>query len=395
MVAALYYRRLTRDINDEKDVRSAFLALIAGCCFSLSTAGFTPAPAKPPTAPQATPVNCEEYKSSFSHGMVLASSGDGLFKATSTGWLRLPLPGRWDQVRVADRNTIYLYDAAGNVIYRSTDAGSSWTQIGVTPFSQSDRAKLYAPPPESGMLFFAVTNTRSLPDKSYRGVWRSVDGGTTWQRTLDLSEGAFPTPWPIAFSPAFAQDGVAFLVISGRGTFVGVWKSSDFGATWAEAVDGMQTPALSGNMPWLAVSPGFAQDQTLFSAGGPGDVGFYKSVDGAATWQYFGDLSPYSLALSPQYPTDSTLAIAEFDGSVFVSRDGGTSLEDVWDNAGAVVVGILEPDDPQTQPLELWVVVQSEQSNVCYLYRSADDGVTWEPQTLYETPYAVFLPFTS
>jgi hypothetical protein len=390
----------------KKYVRSALLVVIAGCCFTLSAAGFTPAPSKPPAAPQATspatPVNCEEYKTSFSFGMVLASSGDALFKATSTGWLRLPLPGRWDQVRVADNHTIYLYDAAGNVVYRSTDAGSSWVQAGVTPFSEFDLAKLYAPPPDSRMLFFAVSNGKPPPNN--RGVWRSVDDGMTWQRTLEFGEGwAFPTPWPIAFSPAFAQDGVAFLVISGRGTFVGVWKSSDFGATWAEAVDGMQTPALSGNRPWLAVSSGFAQDQTLFSAGGPGDVGFYKSVDGATTWHYFGDLRPISVALSPRYLTDSTMVIADEGSGIYLSRNGGASTEKVWDTIGAVAVGIrragpghtMEPNSQQARPFELWAVVEDYQLGVCHLYRSRNGGETWEPQILYETPYAVYLPTIS
>jgi photosystem II stability/assembly factor-like uncharacterized protein len=347
-----------------------------------------------------TRVNCEAYRTSFGENLVLASSGTALFKLTATGWLRLPAPDQWEQVRVAGNDTIYLFSDETNAIYRSTDGGLNWAHIANTPFPDSDIVELYVPP-TNGMLFLSLHSASGSP--SNRGVWRSIDDGVTWQHVFDTGH-ALTTLSPLVFSPAFAQDGTMFAAETGRGTFVGIWKSVDFGQNWATANDGLQVPAQYGNRAWLTVSPQFAQDHVLFSSGGPLDWGFYKTVDAGATWDYIDALRPTSVALSPAYATDQTVLIADPETGVYGSHDGGGSIHKAWDQTGALVVGVrpariasvtIKATRAVTPTLEFWAVVQGVQPGVCYLYRSCDKGETWKPQKLFETPYAFYLPLIS
>ncbi len=346
-------------------------------------ATLTGAPVLAEPLPPGTRVNCAASQFIFGPDAVLASSGDALFEFTGSGWQRLPTPGAWDQVRRAYGDVIYLYDNPTNTIYRSGDGGQSWTQVAVAPFSHEGAEALY-PSPVIGTLFMTVTDGSS-PDRT--GIWKSVDGGATW-RGVYAPGGALPVTNPIAFSPAFYHDGVAFAAESGRGTFAGLRKTTDAGETWQPANAGLQAPAQSSARLWLAVSPGFPQDQTAFSVGGPFDFGFYKTTNGGQAWQYINALRPAWLALSPDYPTDQTALIADPGAGVYQSGDGGATWANVYVGS-ALLTGISRA---APGGLDFWAVVQGNQPGVCHLYHSPDGGATWELQTLFDLTFAAYLP---
>lgn len=196
------------------------------------------------------------------------------------------------------------------------------------------------------------------------------------------------------FSPTYVQDGVAFTAKNGRGTFAGVWKSTDFGQTWfrssAEPIGGPS--AVPG---WLVISPQFPHDGTLFSGSGPYDAGFYKSTDGGEHWFYTAPVDDVaSMALSPDYRLDQTLLIAS-RGKVYQSLNGAASVFEIWapSDQWARVVGIsaaspgasASPDESQTRRLVYWAVAWT--GSGCRLFRSTDGGQGWQPQTLFQPAY--------
>lgn len=340
-----------------------------------------------------TPVNCDGNRFSFGQHMILASSNETLFKQTNTGWTRLSLPGKWEQVRVVGDDTLYLYSNETHALFRSPDGGQHWIQVTTSPFPDYVTVEFYVAP-DNSILFLSAFDDSPFPNQ--RGIWRSLDDGVTWQRTLDAS-GYTPTYFsPLTFSPAFSQDGTVFAAQIGRGTFMGIWKSTDFGRSWSSVNSGMQVPAQYSPPSWLIISPQFTQDGTVFSGGAPFNWGFYKSVNGGATWQFTGMLSPFAAALSPDYLADQVVLVADAGTGVYVSADGGASFGNVWSRAGVLSVGLRQIGAPgainEAQSLEYWAVAQGAQPGVCFLYRSLNQGQSWEPQVLFETPYTVYLP---
>ena len=211
---------------------------------------------------------------------------------------------------------------------RTRDAGRSWQVYGLPLIADDVTWLAFSPTYAHDHTIFAST--------ANGGVWRSKDGGTTFQRTSDgLTDLRVAR---VAASPAFAADRLAIAV-----THSGVFRSLDGGERWAPANDGLTDPALNavafGPAP-PSDDPGRPSDgraPTVFVAGKV----LQRSDDGGASWTPLHTFeSPVaSLAVSPAFREDATLAVAfgRYGGGVQVSRDGGgrwsPMLEGLTDDA--------------------------------------------------------------
>ena len=152
------------------------------------------------------------------------------------------------------------------------------------------------------------------------GLFRSADGGATWQpayASLQLDE---PLPaTAVALSPRFAIDNLVFAGAPG-----GVLRSADGGATWVASALPAPPPTVSA----LVVSPDFAQDGLVIA--GTSDDGVFRSTDRGLNWQpwNFGllDMHVLALATSPSFAADR-IVYAAAESGIFVSANGGRS----WD----------------------------------------------------------------
>ena len=164
----------------------------------------------------------------------------------------------------ADR-TVYAARATG--LYRSTDGGASWQPAYGSLDLQSDLVtSAVAVSPD-----FRSRIARCLPAGS-GGIVCSYDAGQTWH-VITL-----PTPPSIvsclAFSPTYADDGIAFL-----GTMEdGVYRSADRGQNWARWNFGLFDLRVLA----LALSPDFSHDETLFAGT---ETGIYISKSGGRSWR--------------------------------------------------------------------------------------------------------------
>ncbi len=248
-----------------------------------------------------------------------------------------------------------LYLNAGGRVFRTTDAGRSWTAG--PPIAR--RVDALTVDPRNGSVLYAGTS---------EGVLKSTDGGRTWRRS-----GLAPTPssrgreggegwvWSIAVDPADSTH--VYAVRNPYAPGRNVFRSRDGGATW-------QAMRLS---TWRYV--------TEIHAGGSGilyvesSFGILRSTDGGTTWRGVLDGS-WSLAVDPNragtvWAVGECLRGTACSFGVRVTRDGGTT----WRSAGrapADGLSAIVPDPRHARTLYL----STQQSGV---FRSIDDGRTWHP----------------
>ena len=200
--------------------------------------------------------------------MYVGAAGGGVWKTVNEGVTWEPVftdevtasigdiaiaPSDHDQVWVGTGEAnIFRSSHAGAGIYKSIDAGESWAHMGLSETQTIGRVLVHPADPDVVWVAASGHEYRDNPD---RGVYRTVDGGGTWEKVLYIDEmtGAidlvihpddpntlFAATWQRRRSkfndprnePAFTGSGDYF-------TGSGVWKTTDGGATWRQINDGL------------------------------------------------------------------------------------------------------------------------------------------------------------
>src|SRR5262249_43915850 len=136
--------------------------------------------------------------------------------------------------------------STGDGVYKSTDGGKTWKNMGLRDGQQIPAVLVDPRDPER--VFVAVLG-HPYGANAERGVFRTTDGGRTWQKVLykDENTGAIA----LAFDPANAQTIYAVLWASRQGPWEngawqgagsGLYKSTDGGTTWRQLTKGLPTP---------------------------------------------------------------------------------------------------------------------------------------------------------
>jgi photosystem II stability/assembly factor-like uncharacterized protein len=165
----------------------------------------------------------------------------------------------------------------------------------------------------SGATFFAASNA---------GLFRSADGGQTWQmayRSLELTQ-SLPTI-AVAISPDFDHDSLLFAGVNG-----GILRSFDGGQTWENILLPPPPPVISA----LSISPNFEKDGIIFAATMEDGVLFSSDRGRRFVSWNFGllDLNIFCLAISPEFAEDETVFVGTQSG-IFRSTNGGRAWREV------------------------------------------------------------------
>jgi photosystem II stability/assembly factor-like uncharacterized protein len=263
----------------------------------------------------------------------------------------------------------------GDGMYKSVDAGKSWTHIGLTDSRQL--ARILVDPADPNKVFVAALGHAYGPNAE-RGVFRSKDGGATWQRILfhDENTGAID----LAFEPGNTSTIYAALLQTRRppwnvyppskGPGSGLYRSRDGGDHW-ESVTGHGLPAEEVGRIGIGFAPSNPNRIYLIVDAKAG--GLYRSDDGGQTWQlmsqdkriwergwYFGEVSVDPKDADTVYLPNTTVYRSRDGGKTFAAfkgAPGGDDYHQLW----------IDPDEPRR------MILGSDQGTIV----TRNGGETW------------------
>ena len=278
---------------------------------------------------------------------LMGTTGGGVWQTDDNGvtWTNISdgfFGGSIGAVRVADSdpNVIYVGEgsmdirgntSAGRGAWKSVDGGRTWHFIGLAEAGQIGRIEVH---PEDHNLVYAAALGHPFGKNPERGIFRSRDGGESWEHVLALNDST-------------GASDLTMDMTNPRILYAGMWRGE--------------------RKPWTLIS-------------GAEEGGVYKSVDGGESWTKLGGGLPegvvgkVGVSVSPANP-DRVWAIVEAEpaGGVYRSDDGGAS----WTRTNS--------DNALRQRAWYYTHVQADpvDANTVYalntaLYRSVDGGTTFE-----------------
>jgi len=218
----------------------------------------------------------------------------------------------------------------GDGIYKSTDAGKTWNRLGLVSSRRISRIRVH--PNDSDLVFAAVQGSPWGPNEE-RGVYRSRDGGKNWTRVLFVDDrtGAVdlsmdPTNPGVLYAAMWEHQRQPWKMTSG-GPGSGLFKTADGGDTWQRLTEGLPDGTL-GKIG-VAVSP--AAPQRVWAIVEAEEGGLYRSDDAGATWRL---INPKRILFARSWyfmrvyadPVDAE-TVYVLNQSMLRSRDGGNSFE--------------------------------------------------------------------
>ena len=231
------------------------------------------------------------------------ATGGGVWKTTDGGLTWQPISdkdfrtGSIGAIDVApsDPNVVYVGTGEspirGNVspgdgMYRSTDAGKTWLPSGLRDAGQIGAIQVHPGNPD--LVYVAVLGHAFGPNAE-RGVFRSKDGGRTWDKILFRSDSAGAID--LAMDPvnprilyaAFWQARRGPWYMSSGGPGSGLFKSTDGGDTWKEITRNEGLP--KGVIGKIGVTVSGANHDRVWAIVEAEDGGVFRSDDGGATWR--------------------------------------------------------------------------------------------------------------
>lgn len=270
------------------------------------------------------------------------------------------------------RNSVSI----GDGLYKSTDAGDNWTKVGGLD-STEHIAKVIIDPSNSNTIYVAAPGAL-WSNSSHRGLYKSIDGGKTFEKILYMNDKAgcadvvidprnpsivFATTWEFRRQPYSFSSG-------GQGS--GLWKSTDGGKTWSELSNGL--PAKPFGRIALTLSP--SEPDKMLAIVESNQTGLFMSNDAGNSWKALS--APMNVVARPFYfssividPKDSKRVYRPAYAFSY-SDDGGFSFASPSAD-GAV---------PHADHHALWI--NPKNTDQLYLgtdggvYMSLDRGVTWQ-----------------
>ncbi len=261
----------------------------------------------------------------------------------------------------------------GDGVYKSIDGGRSWKKMGLE--NSEHIGKILIDPRDSDTVYVAAQGPLWAPGGD-RGLYKTTDGGTTWDKVLDISENTGvsdiifdPRDPDVIYASSYQRRRHVWTLIDG-GPESALYKSPDSGATWDKLKGGL--PGGDVGRIGLAISPQNPDVvYALVEAAGKGS-GFYRSADRGANWekrssymctsgQYYQEIYASPHVFDRIYSMDTRMKVSHDGGKTFVNV--GESKKHV-DNHALV----FDPDDPE------YLLAGCDGG----LYESFDKGKTWK-----------------
>jgi hypothetical protein len=214
--------------------------------------------------------------------------------------------------------------AYGDGVYKSTDGGSSWTNVGL---KASEHIGMIAVHPKNSNIVWVAAYGPLWSSGGERGIYKTTDGGTTWRRVLNVSEHTGfnevhldPRNPNVLFATAHQRRRHVHTYVSG-GPESGLWKSEDGGETWSEVKNGI--PSGDKGRLSLAISP-VNPDLHYLMVEGHGTyrstnrgASYSKRSDHATSGNYYVELIASRSDANTLYSMDTYVQWSEDGGATF------------------------------------------------------------------------------
>ena len=342
----------------------------------------------------------------------MAAVNGGVWKTTDFGNTWNPIfddqpTGSVGALAVApsDPNIIYVGSgeglqrpdlAVGDGIYKSTDAGKTWTHLGLRDAQQI--TAILVDPKDANRVFVAAEGHPYGPNTE-RGVFRSNDGGQSFQKVLYKDENtgaadlAFDSKNPqTVYAVLWAARVAPWEVRSGGSIYIagsGLFKSTDGGDTWRPLTKGLPTAADELGRMGIAVAPSQPNRIYVSAEAKRGVAGIYRSDDAGESWQHVNDdrriggrgPGAMGIAVAPDNPDEIYVA----NTTTWKSTDGGKTFVGFKGAPGG--------DDYQ----RIWISTENPQIIALSADQGAEisvnRGATWS--SWYNQPTAQFYHVTT
>lgn len=277
----------------------------------------------------------------------------------------------------------------GSGVWKSEDAGKTWKSMGLKNSRHIPRLRIH---PDNPDIVYAAVLGDLFKSSPERGVYRSRDGGKSWQKILFVNEDAgavdlcldpgnprilYASTWRVRRTPYSLSSG-------GQGS--GLWKSTDSGDTWTELTRNEGLPQ-KDTIGIIGVTVSYANPQRVWAIVEAENGGIFRSDDGGNKWTRLND--DRNLRQRAWYYT-RIYADTEDEDKVYVvnvayhtSKDGGKTFtakvaphgdhHDLW----------VAPEDPRRM-----IIGDDGGAQISY-----DGGVTWS--TYHNQPTAQFYRVTT
>ena len=247
---------------------------------------------------------------------------------------------------IADQPLTYYFGAVGGGVWKTTDGGANWNHIGDSTFRSSSVGAIAVATSDPNVVYVGMGEADMRSNISYGdGVYKSTNAGKSWKHV------GLPKADGIATIEVHPKDHNLVYVAAVGNPFApnkerGVFRSKDGGATWEQILSkndstGAYHVRIDPNNPrviyatlWQAYRNGHSM-----SSGGKG-CGLYKSVDGGDTWECLNEkpgmpkglLGKMGIAVSPANSNRLYAMIENVKGGLYTSYDAGEHWTLVNDN---------------------------------------------------------------
>jgi photosystem II stability/assembly factor-like uncharacterized protein len=257
----------------------------------------------------------------------------------------------------------------GNGVYKSIDGGESWTHMGLRTSQHVPRILIHPTDPD---LVYVAAMGPLWTSGGERGVYRSRDGGVTWQRILETGSttGATdlvfdPTNPAIIYAATMQRERKSYSFVAG-GPESGIYKSTDGGDTWTRLSAGLP----EGDRGRIGVDVSVSDPRIVYAFVDARDGGIFRSDDGGETWTRQSNLNtlPWftgQVRVDPANPD----RVYHLGQTLSVSDNGGRDWERIATTTHADLHAMwINPANPDH------VIIGNDGG----LYVSHDGAGTWD-----------------
>ncbi|MEQ9569053.1 MAG: hypothetical protein RLN75_02595, partial [Longimicrobiales bacterium] len=280
--------------------------------------------------------------------LYVASASGGLWKSTTRGHTWTNLTDDWPvstfgDVALAPSNAEIVYAGTGeqnnrqstswgNGVYRSDDGGETWRHLGLEETRHIGKIEVH--PTDPDVAYVAALGNLWAPNPE-RGVYRTRDGGATWDRVLfvDESTGAVdlvmdPSNPDVLYAATYQRQRRAW-GFNGGGPGSGIHKTTDGGESWTELTNGIP----DGDKGRIGLALAHSDPRILNALIETADdetTGTYRSEDGGATWRRVNELNIRPMYYSEIFidPTNPD-RVYTMATSSHRSEDGGRTFTEI------------------------------------------------------------------